>query len=212
MSSRTSCPAATKPPEPIDAHRGRKAACHSQSTVRGPSRIRWQNRPWLCIEFIVFRPSHMFLLDLPQGLAARDDPKQTCPTRCVPSIRCPVPRSSRQRPSSHRNRTIRGSSSCPGSRSPISARTSWPSSDGACPWTGPSATAPRPCLSKPSSRPRDTPAPSTGRPAGSMSGPPRGVGAMIETMISTSRTSQAPSVQIPRPDRNQDTPQPSAGA
>ena len=83
--------------------------------------------------------------------------------------------------------TIRGSSSCPGSRSPISARTSWPSSDGACPWTGPSATAPRPCLSKPSSRPRDTPAPSTGRPAGSMSGPPRGVGAMIETSSTTSR-------------------------
>ena len=44
---------------------------------------------------------------------------------------------------------------------------------GACPGTGPSATAPPPCSSRPSSRPRDTLAPSTGRRAGPASGPPR---------------------------------------
>ena len=77
MSSRTSCPAATKPP----THR----RCHSQSTVRGSSRIRWQNRPWLCIEFIVFRPSHMFLLDLPSG-ARRPEADLPNPLRSFDSL------------------------------------------------------------------------------------------------------------------------------
>ena len=82
--------------------------------------------------------------------------------------------------------TTRGSSSCPGSRSPTSGRTSSPSSADACPWTGPSATTQRPCSSRPSSRGRDTPAPSTGPPVGSASEPPRGEAAMIGTSSTTS--------------------------
>ena len=73
----------------------------------------------------------------------------------------------------------------PGSRSPTSARTSSPSSAGACLWTGPSATAQRPCSSRPSSRRPATPAPSTGPPAGSMLAPPRDAGAMIGTSCTT---------------------------
>ena len=42
--------------------------------------------------------------------------------------------------------TTRGSSSCPGSPSPTWDRTSSPSSASVCPWTGPSATTPRPVL------------------------------------------------------------------
>ena len=54
----------------------------------------------------------------------------------------------------------------PGSKSPTSARTSWPSSAAACPRTGPSDTTRPPCSSRPSSRSRATPAPSTGPPVG----------------------------------------------
>ena len=62
-------------------------------------------------------------------------------------------------------------------RSPISARTSLPSPAGASPWTGPSATAQRPCSSRPSSKRRDAPAFPTEPWAASMSAPPRGAGA-----------------------------------
>ena len=69
----------------------------------------------------------------------------------------------------------------PGSISPTSARTSSPSSAGACPRTGPNATTPHPCSSRPSLRPRASPAPSTGHQAGSMSGPPKGADATTHT-------------------------------
>ena len=83
--------------------------------------------------------------------------------------------------------TTRGSSSCPGSRSPTSARTSLPSSAGACPTTGPSAITPRPCSSRPLSRGRDTLAPSTGPPVGSMSEPPKDAADTTGTGSTTSR-------------------------
>ena len=87
---------------------------------------------------------------------------------------------------SHLWSTTRGSSSCPGSRSPTSARTSSPSSAGACPRTGPSATTRTPRSSRPLSRPRATPAPSTGHRAGSTSEPPRDADATTGTDTTTS--------------------------
>ena len=61
----------------------------------------------------------------------------------------------------------------------------------ACPRTGPSATTPRRCSSRPSSRRRATPAPSTGHRAGSPSEPPKGEDAMtgIRNEPSRKRTS-----------------------
>ena len=56
-----------------------------------------------------------------------------------------------------------------------------------------------PCSSRPSSRPRATPAPSTGLRAGSMSEPPRAAGATTATSCSTSRartSGSGPSEQI----------------
>ena len=80
----------------------------------------------------------------------------------------------------------RGSLSCPGSRSPTSARTSSPSSAAACRRTGPSATTQRPCSSRPSSRRRATLAPSTRHRAGSMSAPPGGAADTTGTSSTTS--------------------------
>ena len=74
-----------------------------------------------------------------------------------------------------------------GDTTPTSDRTSLPSAAAACPRTGPSATTPHPCSSRPSSRPRATPAPSTGLRAGSMSEPPRAAAATTATSCSTSR-------------------------
>ena len=76
---------------------------------------------------------------------------------------------------------------CPESRSPTWVRISSPSSVGACPTTGPSVTTPRRCSSRPSSKPRDIPARSTGHRAGSMSEPPKGAGATTGTGSMTSR-------------------------
>ena len=67
------------------------------------------------------------------------------------------------------------------------ARTSSPSCAGACPRTGPSATTPPLCSSRPSSRPRATPAPSTRPLAGPTSEPPRGAGATTGTNSTTSQ-------------------------
>ena len=77
-------------------------------------------------------------------------------------------------------------SSCPGSRSPTSGRTSSPSSAAACPMTGPSATTRHPCSSRPSYRLRDTPAPCTGPPVGSTSEPHKAAGATTGTSSTTS--------------------------
>ena len=67
------------------------------------------------------------------------------------------------------------------SKSPTSARTSSPSSGGACPKTGSNAMAPPPCSSRPSSRHPATPAPYTGRRAGSRSEPLRDADATTDT-------------------------------
>ena len=70
--------------------------------------------------------------------------------------------------------TTRDSSSCPGSISSISAGTSLPSPADYCPRTGRSDTTTPPCSSRPSSKRRATPAPSTGPLDGPMSAPPVG--------------------------------------
>ena len=70
---------------------------------------------------------------------------------------------------------------------PTSARTSSLSSAAACPRTGRSATAPPPSSSRPSSRHRASPAPSTEPPAGPMSEPRGGEGATTATSSATSQ-------------------------
>ena len=107
--------------------------------------------------------------------------------------------------------TTRGSSSCHGSRSPASARTSSPSSAGACPETGPSAMASPPCSSRPSSRRRATSSPSTGHRDGSALEPHRDEGATTGTermsgcgrsAATGSKSSTAETISItPRPNR-----------
>ncbi len=95
--------------------------------------------------------------------------------------------------------TTRGSSSCPGSKSPTSVRTSSPSSAVACQQTGPSATTPPPCSSKPSSRPPATPAPSTGHRDGPTPEPPRDADATTGTRDAPNRkriSGSAPSEKI----------------
>ena len=87
----------------------------------------------------------------------------------------------------HRSLAQRRGGAEGGLPSRTSARTSWPSCAVACPATGPSATAPRPCSSRPSWRPRATPARSTGLRDGSASALPRDAGATTATNGTTSR-------------------------